>query len=187
MGNQNEEAEQRVEDGHHRHNDLRHARNPAHPTKDDEAHHDRKADTRPETRRIKRGIDGTRRRKALETDERKTKCHQQQQRIHKTQHGRGLAELLAEAVLDVIGRSTAKVAIMLLLLVELGKRAFEIARRHADKADNPHPEDCARPAQCQCCSNAGNIPPANTPRHGQRKRLEGGRLVGFVLEALAED
>ncbi len=80
----------------------------------------------------------------------------------------------AKAFLHVVGRATTVVAILILDLVELGQSAFNEGGRHADKGNQPHPEDGAGATQIDGDSHTGQVAGADTGGKAGTEGLEGG-------------
>ena len=65
------------------------------------------------------------------------------------------------------------------------QNALTIFGRHADQRRNPHPENCARPANGNCGSNAANITSAHCRRKRRHQRGEGRNIAFLARVALA--
>ena len=95
--------------------------------------------------------------------------------------GQELAEAVRERALDVVHRAAEDRAVRLDHTRLLREHRLGIDRRHAEKRDDPHPEDRARASADKGCRRSGKVSCTYLSRDGCRDGLERSHLAFFVL------
>ena len=153
---------------HHRHHQLGKTGNATNAAEDDEAgeyHQCQTADpVRNTERHLHRQTDGV----GLHRIEYQTEREDQTER---EQHPHPAH---AKALLHVISRAATVVAILILNFVKLGQGAFDEGGRHADKGDQPHPEDGTGATQIDGNSHTGQVASAHAGGKTGAERLKRG-------------
>ena len=92
---------------------------------------------------------------------------------------------LLERVLHIVGRAAVVAAVIVLLLVDLGKGGFNKCRSAAEDSGYPHPEDRTGAAENKGGGNADDIAGTDTGSRGHHECAKGGQSA-LLLWLLAD-
>ncbi len=164
IGNQDENRDDEINDGHSRHDFGRNGRNRLQPAD---------CDGRDEDRQNERGVNGIeacRDFRDFHDGIDLRKCPDAEEGDEDAGNGKECAErfpFFAHPVFDVVHRAAGNISFGVLLAVFHGEKSFGVFRRHAEESGHPHPENGAGAAGCDGSGDADDI--ARADGGGERR------------------
>ncbi len=179
-GDQDNEAKEQIEGSHDRHQLFGHRGDPVDTAEEDktsQSRDDQAHDPAGNAERIGAGLgDGV----GLHHAAHET---QSQNDGNGEEYCQEAAKLVVERLLDVEHGAAGNAAVLVDDPGLLCQYGFGIDGGHAEKGDDPHPEDCAGTADQNCTAGADNVAGSDLGGNGSGQRLEGAHAA-LVLTAV---